>query len=166
MSRSANLQVSTPSDREIVMTREFNAPVALVWQAMSQPALLRRWVFAPAGWEMTACEEDPRPGGTFHWAWRGADGQGLTMRGEYLEVVPPTRVVRTEVFELPNGVKIGEQLATLELTAQGETTALRLTLQFDSKEARDGAIASGMENGVRTSYERLDNLLAEGKPNP
>ena len=94
------LSVTTPSDREILMTRTFDAPRPLVWEAMSKPEFLRRWLFGPPGWSMTVCEDDPRVGGTFHWAWSGPDGSALSMRGVYREVVPPERVVRTEAFEM------------------------------------------------------------------
>ena len=84
----------------------------------------------------------------------------MSMSGVYREVVPPERCVRTEVFDtgcVPGG---GEQLATLVLTEMGERTLLTITLLYDSKEARDGAAASGMEQGMAAGYERLDEILA------
>jgi uncharacterized protein YndB with AHSA1/START domain len=154
------LKVTTPTDREIVISREFNAPRELVWDTMSKPELLKRWLFGPPGWEMTVCEEDPRVGGTFRWAWSGPDGAAMSMSGVYKEVVPPERCVRTESFDfgcVPGG---GEQLATLVLTEQGERTKLTITLLYASKEARDGAVASGMEHGMAAGYDRLDEILA------
>jgi len=154
------LKVTTPTDREIVITREFDAPRALVWDAMSRPELLKRWVLGPPGWEMTVCEEDAHPGGAFRWAWSGPEGAVMSMSGVYREVVPPEHCVRTEVFEVgcvPGG---GEQLATLVLTELGERTLLTITLLYESKEARDGAAASGMEQGMAAGYERLDEILA------
>ncbi|MDB5349051.1 MAG: hypothetical protein JWN86_298 [Planctomycetota bacterium] len=153
------LKVTTPTDREIVITREFNAPRELVWDSMSKPELLKRWITGPPGWEMTVCEEDARVGGTFRWAWTGPDGAEMAMSGVYHEIAPPERCVRTERFEVgcvPGG---GEQLATLILTEKGETTSLTLTLRYDSKEARDGAAASGMERGMAAGYDRLDEIL-------
>ena len=113
------LKVTTPTDREIVITREFNAPRELVWESMSRPELLKRWIMGPPGWEMTVCEEDARVGGTFRWAWSGPDGAEMSISGVYHEIVPPERCVRTERFEVgcvPGG---GEQLATLVLTEHG-----------------------------------------------
>src|SRR4051795_770532 len=136
------LKVTTPTDREIVINREFNAPRELVWDAMSRPELLKRWLFGPPGWEMTVCEEDARVGGTFRWVWSGPGGVLMTLTGVYREVVPPERCVRTEVFDsvcVPGG---GEQLATLVLTDLGGRTGLTVTVLYDSKEARDGAAAS------------------------
>jgi uncharacterized protein YndB with AHSA1/START domain len=126
---------------------------------MSRPELLKRWLLGPPGWEMMVCEEDARVGGTFRWAWSGPDGASMSMSGVYREVVPPERCVRTEVFDtgcVPGG---GEQLATLVLTDQGEKTKLTITLLYDSKEARDGAAGSGMEQGMAAGYERLDECL-------
>src|SRR3954462_3544622 len=116
------LNVSTPSDLEIVVTREFNAPRDLVWDTMSKPELLKRWLFSPPGWEMTACEEDARVGGTFRWVWSGPGGASLSMSGVSREVGPPERCVRTEVFESGGVPGRGEQLATLVLTELGERT--------------------------------------------
>ena len=154
------LKVTTPTDREIVMTRDFDAPRSLVWETMSKPELLKRWLFGPPGWEMVACEDDPRVGGSFRWAWRGPDGAEMVMTGVYREVVAPERVVRTESFEIGCAPQMGEQLATLVLAEQGSKTKLTLTLLYPSREARDATIASGMEHGVAAGYDRLDELLA------
>lgn len=153
------LNVTTPSDLEIQITREFDAPRALVWETMSKPELLRRWISGPPGWEMTLCEEDPRAGGRFRWSWTGPEGAQMSMSGVYQEVSPPERCVRTEIFEIgcvPGG---GEQLATLVLTERGGKTSLTITLRYASKEARDGALASGMEQGMAAGYDRLDEIL-------
>jgi uncharacterized protein YndB with AHSA1/START domain len=154
-----SLKITTPTDREIVITRMFNAPRELVWDTMSKPELLKRWLFAPPGWEMTVCEDDPQVGGKFRWAWNGPDGPVMSMTGVYREIVPPERAVRTETFEFGCVPQSGEQLATLVLTEQGEKTLLTLTVLYPSKEARDGAIASGMERGLGAGYDRLDELL-------
>lgn len=162
------LSVTTPSDREILMTREFEAPRALVWDAMTRPDLLRRWLFGPPGWSMTTCDSDLRVGGEFRWAWRGPEGQDLVMHGVYREVQPPRpggeggRIVRTETFDVGCEAQTGEQVATLALAelAPGRTR-LTLTVEFPSKEARDAAIASGMDRGVSAGYDRLDGLLAD-----
>lgn len=98
MKNSETSEITTPTDREIVIKRDFEAPRALVWEAMSKPDLLKRWLLGPPGWSMVACEEDPRVGGAFRYVWRGPDGAQMTMRGLYREVVPPERVVRTESF--------------------------------------------------------------------
>jgi uncharacterized protein YndB with AHSA1/START domain len=99
-------------------------------------------------------------GGTFRWAWNDQDGNpAMTITGVNREVVPPEKVVHTERMEL-NGMLLGELLATVVLTEHGGKTRLRMTLLFPSKEARDGALASGMEHGVAVGYDRLDEILA------
>lgn len=154
------LNVSKPTDLEILITREFNAPRDLVWEAMSKSELIKQWLFGPPGWTMTVCEDDLRIGGTFRWGWRGPDGTQMEMHGVYREVTPPERIVRTEVFDfgcdIPGGA---EQLCTLTLTDNNERTSLSLIVLYPSKEARDGALASGMEHGVSAGYDRLEEML-------
>jgi uncharacterized protein YndB with AHSA1/START domain len=155
------LKVSTPSDREIVMTRVFDAPRRLVWDAHTRPELIKRWLFAPPGWTMTVCEDDVRVGGIFRWEWVGPDGKtAMAMRGVYREVVPPERVVRTETFDFGCDAQSGEQLGTIVLEEKDGRTTLTMTVLFPSKEARDACIASGMEQGVAAGYDRLEELLA------
>lgn len=154
------LKVSTPTDREIVLTRVFDAPRQHVWAAMTKPELLKRWLFGPDGWTMTICDDDARVGGAFHWAWSGPGGEAMSIRGVYREVVPPERIVRTESFEFGCETQAGEQLATLVLTTCGDQTHLEMTILYPSQEARDGTLASGMEVGVGAGYDRLDLILA------
>ncbi len=170
MMNALKLAVTTPSDIEIVMTRQFRAPRRYVWDAMTKPEWLRRWMFSPEGWTMTECTMDVRVGGKYRWAWSGPDGKELlVIWGEHREVTPPHRIVHTERMEMGGGCGGGggdanptwELLATLELTEQGDMTLLTMTLKFPSKEARDGALATGMEQGVGVGYQKLDGLLAE-----
>ena len=158
------LKVTTPTDREIVMTRTFDAPRSEVWEAMTRPELIKRWLFGPPGWEMTVCEEDLRVGGAFRWAWRGPGGEQMSMHGVYREVALPRgrdggRIVRTECFDFGCDAQAGEQVGTLVLTEQGGKTLLTLAVLYPSKEARDGAVASGMEHGVAAGYDRLEEML-------
>ena len=160
MSVRNTLTVTTPNDLEIHVSREFDAPLNLIWDAMTKPEMIRNWVYGPPGWEMTQCDDDLRVGGGFRWAWRGPNGEEMSMHGDYKEVSPPSRVVRNEIFEMSGCPPMGEQLATMELFEKGLRTAIKITLRYDSKEARDGAIASGMEHGMAASYDRLEELLA------
>jgi len=154
------LNITTPTDLEILITRSFNAPRDLVWEAMSKPELIKQWLFGPPGWTMTVCDDDLRVGGKFKWAWRGPDGMEMAMHGVYREVIPPERIVRTEIFDFGCDAQAGEQLATMVLTEANDNTKLRLTVLYPSKEARDGALASGMEKGVGAGYDRLEEMLA------
>lgn len=159
MSHAGTLKITTPSGCEIVMTRSFNAPRHLVFDAMSKPELLKSWLLGPPGWTMTVCEIDLRVGGTFRHAWRGPDGVEMAMHGVYREVVPGERCVRTETFDVGCESQAGEQLATLVLTEQDGRTTLTITLVYPSQAARDATIASGMEHGVAAGYDRLEELL-------
>lgn len=155
------LQLSTPTDTTIVFTRTFNAPRRLVWDAMTQPELIRKWMFTPPDWSWATCEMDVRAGGKYRWAWNGPDGKlALTISGVHKEIVPPERIVHTEVMEMGDCGPIGELLGTIELTEKGGVTHMKMTLAFDSKQARDEALASGMEQGMEAGYTTLDAMLA------
>ena len=160
MKETGTLKITTPGDREIVMTRVFDASRRLIFDAFTKPELLSRWLLGPPGWEMVVCEVDLKIGGTYRFRWRNTDGTEMGMRGVYREIVPPERVVSTESFEFGCDAQSGEQLGTTVLTEQGGKTTLTTTLVYPSKEARDATIASGMEKGVTASYDRLAELLA------
>lgn len=160
--QKATLKVTTPSDLEVVMTRELNAPRTMVWDAMTKPELIKRWLFLPPGWEMVSCEEDLRVGGKFRWVWNGPDGQkAMEMSGVYREVVVPERAVRTETFIMGCDSRLGEQIATLTLKEQAGRTTVTMHVLFPTKEARDGMVCSGMEHGVAAGYDKMEELLAE-----
>ena len=113
MKNTGTLKVTTPSDREIVLTRVFDAPRRLVFDALTQPELLKRW-FGPRGWSMAVCEVDLKVGGAFRFVLRGPDGTEMGMRGVYREIVPPERSVHVESFDdYP-----GESLVTTVLVEQ------------------------------------------------
>jgi len=154
-----NMKLTLPSDREIVITRMFDAPREKVFEAMSKPEFLKRWLLGPPGWEMTVCENDLRVGGAFRHVWRQNDGTEMSMYGVYREVVPPERVSRSESFTFGCESQAGEQIATIVLAELGKQTAMTLTVLYPSKEARDGTIASGMERGIAASYARLDEIF-------
>jgi uncharacterized protein YndB with AHSA1/START domain len=160
MNDTRTLKISTPGDLEIVITRDFDAPRSLIFDAMSKPELLERWLLGPPGWSMVECEIDLRVGGTFRHVWRNADGTEMAMHGVYREVLQPERIVRTESFDVGCDAQMGEQVATLILTEKNGRTTLTVTVLYPSKEARDATIASGMERGVAASYDRLEDLVA------
>jgi len=147
--------ITTPSDREIVMTRVFNAPRKLVWAAHTQPEHISRWMLGPDGWTMPVCEIDLRPGGGWHFVWRKEDGAEMGMQGTYKEVVAPERLVHTESW----GADWPETLNTMVLTEEDGKTRLTNTILYPSKENRDAALKTGMAEGANQSYDRLDDLL-------
>jgi len=154
-----NLKVTTPSDREITMTRVFDAPRTLVFDAHTKPELVKQWLLGPPGWSMPVCEMDVRVGGTYRWVWRhDRNGTEMGMGGVYREIVQPERLVTTERFD--EAWYPGEGLNTLVLVERGGRTTLTQTMRYESREARDAVLRSGMEKGVAASYDRLADLLA------
>jgi len=117
MQNTGTLKVTTPTDREIVMTRVFDAPRALVFDALTKPELLRQWFFGPPGWSMVVCETAPKVGDTYRFVWRGPGGTEMGMRGVCQEIVPPERIVATEKFD--EAWYPGEALVTTALVEQG-----------------------------------------------
>jgi uncharacterized protein YndB with AHSA1/START domain len=158
MSSTRTLEITTPSEREIAMTRVFDAPRSLVFDAWTKPELLKRWLGVRDGWELAVCEIDLRVGGTYRFVWRGPDGAEMGMGGVYREIVPPERLVSTEKFDEP--WYEGEALDTIVLVEQdGKTTATTI-VRYDSQEIRDAVLKSDMARGVSESYDTLAELLA------
>ena len=159
---SKDLQVSTPTDTTIVLTRTFDAPRRLVWEAMFTPDKMRRWMLPPPGWTMTSCECDARVGGALELAWKSEEADpAMTLRGVFSEVVLHERIVHTETLALGSGQTIGSLIEKHEFAEQGGVTTMRITQTYASKEARDGAIASGMDQGMESGYKQLDAVLAQ-----
>ena len=154
-SGSKGLTVTTPSDREIVMTRVFDAPRDLVFEAHTSCEHLSRW-WGPRRYEVIGCEVDFRPGGPWRIVHRGPEGEEYAFRGEYREIVRPERIVWTFEFEGMPG-KISVETQTLE-EHDGKTTFTSTTV-FDSVEERDGMLESGMESGAAETMDRLDEYL-------
>ncbi len=148
---------TTDNDREILMTRSFDAPRELVFEAMTVPDLVKRWLGAQNGWSMDVCEIDLKVGGTYRYLWRGPNGNSMGMRGVYREIVRPERIVNTEVFD--DAWYPGEAVETVVLVEREGTTTLSSTVLYQSKEARDGVLASPMESGVAASYDNLAEVL-------
>jgi len=147
---------TTPTDREIVVTRVVDAPRRLVFEAHTNPAHLPHWMLGPAGWTMPVCEIDLRPGGAWHFVWRKSDGTEMAMRGVYLEVVPPERLVSTESW----GGDWPETVNTLLLGEQHGRTTITSRILYVSKDARDAALKTGMQDGMSQTYDRLAEYLA------
>ncbi len=156
------LQVSTPTDTTIVLTRTFNAPLRFVWEAMFTPEKMRRWMLPPPGWTVTVCECDARVGGALKLAWKSEEADpAMTLEGVFTEVVLHERIVHTETMALGSGQTIGSLVEKHEFAEKGGVTTMRITQTYDSKEARDGAIASGMDQGMEAGYKQLDAVLAQ-----
>lgn len=152
------LTITAHGDRELVMTRAFDAPRALVWDAMTKPELLKRWLGVHNGWTLAVCEIDLRVGGAYRYVWRGPDGMEMGMGGVYREIVEPERIVSTEKFD--QSWYPGDAVGTLVLTEQDRRTTMTTTMLYDSRDARDEVLRSPMESGLVAGYNALEALLA------
>ena len=155
---SESFRVTTPSDREIRLTRLFNAPRHLVFEAMTKPEHVKQWWGRLGeGYSVPVCEIDLRPGGAWRFVNRHPKGEAA-FHGEYREITPPSRLVFTEIFEqFPDSVSV----VTAEFSEEGGQTLLTATVRYPSPEVRDIVIASGMAKGAGASYDRLEDLVAE-----
>lgn len=155
----AAVTVATPSDRAIVMTRDFAAPRALVFAAWTEPDLIKRW-YGARDWDVVSAEIDLRIGGAWRLVWRRRpDGASMAAGGVYREITPPARLAYTESFD--DAWYPGQAVVTHDLTERDGTTTLTTTFLFDSKHSRDVVIESPMERGVAEGYDRLDAVLPE-----
>jgi uncharacterized protein YndB with AHSA1/START domain len=155
---SNSFKVTTPSDQEIRMTRLFDAPRHLVFEAMTKPEHVKRWWGRLGeGYSVPVCEIDLRPGGAWRFVNRHPKGE-VVFYGEYREITPPSRLVFTEIFEqFPDSVSV----VTADFTDEGGKTRLTATVRYPSLEVRDMVLASGMARGAGISYDRLEDLVAE-----
>lgn len=148
--------ISLPSERETVITRVFDAPRDLVFEAMTNPEHVKRWYGLRRN-ILTVCEIDLRPGGAWRFVQTSPDGQETAFSGIYREVDPPNRLVSTEEYEAMPGTGY---LVTVTFEEQNGTTTVTSHLLYKSQEHRDGHLQSGMEWGLNETYQRLDELLA------
>ena len=153
-----SFEVSTPSDREIRVTRDFDALRRLVFDAFTKPELVRRWLLGPPGWSMPLCEIDLRVGGAYRYVWRSEkDGSQMAKGGVFREVIRLERLVATEKFD--DAWYPGEALDKTVFVETRGITRTTVTVLYESKEARDAARRSGMEHGMAAGYDRLETLL-------
>ena len=155
MDTPEDVKISTPTDREVVVTRTFAAPRTLVFDAYTQPELLKRWYDAP-GRSLVVCEIDLRVGGAYRFLWRGAGRKDVGMRGVHRAVVRPERLVRTETWE---DWDAGEIIETVLFTERAGKTTLTSTGLYPSRDVRDAVLKAGLENGARATYGRLADAL-------
>lgn len=159
MSNAGTLKVTAHGEREIVMTRAFDAPRQMVFEALIKPELVRRWLLGPPGWTMIVCEIDLKVGGKYRYVWRhDVRKTVMGMGGVYREIVVPERIVATENFD--ESWYPGEAVNTTALVEKQGKTMLTQMITFESRDARDGVLKSPMESGVAASFDRLAELLA------
>jgi uncharacterized protein YndB with AHSA1/START domain len=154
---TGTLAVTTPTDTEIVLRRDFDAPRRLVFDALTRPELLRRW-YGARGWNLVSCEVDLRVGGAWRFVSRGPEGAQMAQGGVYREIRRPDRLVYTEVFD--DQSYPGETLIVQELVERDGRTTLTSTVRYATKAGRDTVLRYPMARGVSEAYGRLDELLA------
>jgi uncharacterized protein YndB with AHSA1/START domain len=157
MANPGNLTVEAKGEREVLITRAFNAPRVLVFNAHSKPELVRQWLLGPSGWTMPVCEIDFRVGGRYRYVWRHDDGREMSLSGVHREILKPERIVATELFD--EDWTGGEAITTTTFGEKSGKTLLTVMVLYSSREARDGALRSGMTDGMEFGYQRLDRLL-------
>jgi len=159
MKNSETFNITAHGDREIVVTRVFDAPRRLVFDAYTKPELVKKWLLGPDGWWMPVCEIDLRAGGKYRYVWKSeSDGREMGMGGMYREVVAPERIVATEVFD--EAWYPGEAVDTIVLVERDGKTTLTQTILYDSRATRDAVLKSPMQTGMAASYDRLEKFLA------
>lgn len=151
------LRVTTPSDREIAMTRVFDAPRSRLFDAWTKPELIKRWLGVQGGWSMVVCEVDLRVGSAYRFVWRRPDGTEMGVSGVYREIVPPQRLVATEKFDEPSYE--GEAVDTTVFLEHGGKTTATTTVRYASREAADAVLKTPMARGVAESCDKLAELL-------
>ena len=157
MTDTKALDVTTPSDLEVTITRVFDAPRALVFDAFTKPALVKRWLLGPPGWTMPVCEIDPKVGGAIRYVWRHPERGDMAMSGTFRKIERPDRLVHTELFD--QDWTGGEALVTTTFEEHEGRTVVSATVRYSSRAARDGALKTGMIAGWSKGHDRLDDLL-------
>lgn len=159
MTKTAALKLTTPGDREAVITRQVDAPRGMVFDAHTKPELVQRWLLGPPGWTMPVCEIDLRVGGKYRYVWKNTDGTTMGMGGTFTEVVRPVRIVATQLFD--EDWTGGETNVSTEIVEKNGKSTITTTVRYASREARDAALQTGMTTGMEAGYERLEELLKE-----
>lgn len=156
MTSNTTVDVTTPSATSVQVVRTFDAPAQLVWDAHTKPELIERWMTGYEGWSMPVCEVDLRVDGAYRYEWAHPTEQGFGSTGRFLEIAAPQRLVTTERME---GFE-GESHNVMTLVEEDGRTTMTLLMDFGSEEARDGALSTGMTDGMGYSYSVLDDVLA------
>jgi uncharacterized protein YndB with AHSA1/START domain len=155
------LNAALPSDRQVRLTRTFDAPRQLVWDAHTKPELIRRWLLGPPGWTMPVCDVDLRVGGRFHYEWLGEGGKTMALDGIYRVVEEPGRIADTQTFD--EDWTNGPADTDMVLTENSGVTEMILTITYTNQQTRDLVVSSPMMDGMEAGYERLDKATVDEK---
>jgi uncharacterized protein YndB with AHSA1/START domain len=152
----SKLTLKTEGDRHIVVTRRFAAPPQAVYRAHTEPALIQKWLLGPDGWTMPVCVSEPRPGGKIRFEWSNGKGEGFHLTGEYLELVPFSRIVHVERMHLPDPTP--DNHVETNFKPDGDATLMTLRMTLPDAATRTAMLATGMEQGMEASYARLETV--------
>lgn len=155
----SKLEVTPVGDREVLISRDFAAPRDLVFDCWTKPHFVRQWLSGPDTWTFAVCDIDLRVGGQYRYVWQDPDGNKMGLTGTLKEVVRPEKLVSTEIFD--EDWTEGETLVTAVFTEEGGRTRVEQTVLYSSQRAREGALATGMTEGMEMGFARLDKVLAE-----
>jgi uncharacterized protein YndB with AHSA1/START domain len=153
----SKMLLKTEGDRHVVVTRRFDAPPEMVYRAHTEPELVQKWMLGPDGWTMPVCINEPRPGGKIRYEWSDGNGNGFYLTGEYIELVPFSKIVHVERMHLPDPTPDNHVETRFEAVGTGTLMTMRMTLP--SAEVRAAMLATGMEHGMEDSYQRLERML-------
>jgi uncharacterized protein YndB with AHSA1/START domain len=153
-----SMTLKTEGDRYVVVTRRFAASPEAVYRALTEPALLQKWCLGPAGWTMPVCINEAWPGGKIRWEWANAKGGGFYLTGEYVELLPFSRIVHVERMHLPDPTP--DNYVVNQLVADGDGTLMTMRMTLPDEATRAQMLSTGMEKGMEASYVRLDALVA------
>jgi uncharacterized protein YndB with AHSA1/START domain len=148
------LETELKGDRQVLLRRHIDAPPDRVFAAHTQAGLIRQWMVGPPGSEITHCEHDARPGGTFRMRWKGEFPE-FEITGDYIALDPPHRIEHVERMHMPD-FTTGDNHIVTEFRAEGTRTLMTMTMTFESAEARDAALSTGMTEGMEACYVALD----------
>jgi uncharacterized protein YndB with AHSA1/START domain len=153
----SKLTVVTEGDKHVVVTRHFAAPPEAVYRAHTEPRLIQRWLLGPDGWTMPVCVCEARPGGKIRYEWADGKGGGFYLTGEFVELVPFSRIVHVERMHLPDPCPDNHVVTRFEQDGSGTLMTMHMTLP--DAQTRAAMLASGMEHGMEASYVRLETMI-------
>ena len=153
----SKMTIKTEGDTHVVVTRRFAASPEAVYRAHTEPSLIQKWLLGPDGWTMPVCINEPRPGGKIRYEWRNGKGGGFSLTGEYLELVPFSRIVHVERMHVPDATPDNHVETRFEPDGTGTLMTMRMTLPDAA--TRAAMLATGMEHGMEASYVRLETMI-------
>lgn len=153
----SKLTLKTEGDRHVVVTRRFAASPAVVYRAHTEPALIQKWLLGPEGWTMPVCINEPKPGGRIRYEWTNGKGHGFYLTGEYVELVPSSKIIHVERMHMPNATPDNHVETRFDSDGAGTLMTMRMTLP--DEKTRAAMLATGMDRGMEASYVRLESMI-------